>query len=116
MYVNAFYNKVANFIYLQPDGTLVNAIPVFHYHQDDAKLYGGEIGFHFHPHSIEWLHYESSYEGVIGKQDNGDYIPLIPANVLTNTFRAEINQGFLSDSYAFITLQNILKQDKPGII
>ncbi|EID72252.1 TonB-dependent receptor [Imtechella halotolerans] len=115
MYVNAFYNKVANFIYLQPDGTLVNAIPVFHYHQDDAKLYGGEIGFHFHPHSIEWLHYESSYEGVIGKQDNGDYIPLIPANVLTNTFRAEINQGFLSDSYAFITLQNILKQDKPGL-
>lgn len=42
MYVNAFYNKVANFIYLQPDGTLVNAIPVFHYHQDDVNYMEGK--------------------------------------------------------------------------
>jgi iron complex outermembrane receptor protein len=46
---------------------------VFNYIQDNAKLYGGEIGFHFHPHPLDWLHYETSFETVTGKKQDGDY-------------------------------------------
>jgi iron complex outermembrane receptor protein len=42
---------------------------VFSYIQNNAKLYGGEIGLHFHPHP--WLHYETSFETVTGKKQNG---------------------------------------------
>ena len=64
---------------------------VYSYTQDNAKLYGGEFGFHLHPHPLDWLHLNSTFEMVIGKQNNGDYLPLIPANKLTNTVRAEFN-------------------------
>jgi iron complex outermembrane receptor protein len=43
----------------------------------NAKLYGGEIGLHFHPHPLDWLHYETSFETVTGKKQDGDYLPLI---------------------------------------
>jgi hypothetical protein len=35
---------------------------------------------HFHPHPLDWLHYETSFETVTGKKQDGDYLPLIPAN------------------------------------
>jgi iron complex outermembrane receptor protein len=44
---------------------------VFSYIQNNAKLYGGEIGLHFHPHPLDWLHYETSFETVTGKKQNG---------------------------------------------
>jgi iron complex outermembrane receptor protein len=36
-----------------------------------TMLYGGEIGLHFHPHPLDWLHYETSFETVTGKKQNG---------------------------------------------
>src|SRR5690606_20679647 len=53
-FANGFYNKVNNYIYLTPNGELVNNDPVFLYLQEDAALYGGEIGVHLHPHPIHW--------------------------------------------------------------
>ena len=48
---------------------------------------------------------------VIGKQNNGDYLPLIPANKLTNTIRAEFsNTKTLQNAFAAVTLENIFKQ------
>jgi iron complex outermembrane receptor protein len=48
-----------------------------------------EIGFHFHP--LDWLHYETSFETVTGKKQDGDYLPLIPANNWNNTIRTEFS-------------------------
>jgi iron complex outermembrane receptor protein len=59
-----------------------------------------EIGLHFHPHPLDWLHYETSFETVTGKKQDGDYLPLIPANNWNNTIRTEfsiknwLDQGF----------------------
>jgi iron complex outermembrane receptor protein len=46
--------------------------------------YMEEIGLHFHPHPLDWLHYETSFETVTGKKQDGDYLPLIPANNYTS--------------------------------
>lgn len=115
-YTNAFYNQINDYIYLNPTGELIEEDPVFEYLQNDAELYGGEAGFHFHPHPLDWLHVESSYELVIGKQGNGNYLPLIPAQSILNTLRVELpQQEWMGKSYASVSLKTVFDQDRTGI-
>ncbi len=80
------------------------------------KLYGGEFGCHLHPHPIDWLHLESSFEMVIGKQQNGDYLPLIPANTFKNTLRTEFSiKNWLQNGYSNITVTSALAQKNIGL-
>ncbi|WP_339921394.1 TonB-dependent receptor [uncultured Flavobacterium sp.] len=88
-FVNGFYNHINNYIYTSPTGAVLDSNDVFNYIQDNAMLYGGEIGLHFHPHPLDWLHYETSFETVTGKKQNGGFLPLIPANNWNNTIRTE---------------------------
>ena len=119
VFANVFYNKINDYIFLSPNGDIINNNPVFVYLQNDAKLYGGEFGFHFHPHPLDWLHFESSFETVSGKQENEDYLPLIPANKIKNTIRVEFDYDInkknhfrfqLKRSYAFIKLNSSFAQ------
>ncbi|WP_299003098.1 TonB-dependent receptor [uncultured Tenacibaculum sp.] len=112
LFANGFYNTLNDYIYLSPTGEVEDGAPVYTYLQENAKLYGGEFGFHLHPHPLDWLHLESSFEMVIGKQDNGNYLPLIPANTLKNTLRTEFsNEKWLPNGYASISLHSYFKQD-----
>lgn len=111
VFANGFYNKVNNYIYLSPNGEFINDDPVYLYLQDDAALYGGEFGLHIHPHPLDWLHFESSFETVTGKQDNGGYLPLIPANTLKNTVRVEFENNTFKKAFAFIKLNSVFDQN-----
>src|SRR5690606_30166135 len=115
-YMNGFYNKIKDYIYLQPTGGNVDNTPVYNYNQQDADLYGGEIGFHFHPRPINWLHWETSFQTVMGKLTDGDYLPLIPANNISNTLRVEFegNDNKLKSYYAFVTLRSTFAQHHVG--
>lgn len=115
-FINAFNNSISDYIYISPTGEIIDSNPVFEYTQGNANLYGGEIGLHIHPHPLDWLHLESSFETVTGKLKGGNYLPLIPANSLTNTFRIEFEKGRLfSEKYAFIRLKNVFDQNNPGM-
>ncbi|HLV69450.1 MAG TPA: TonB-dependent receptor, partial [Xanthomarina sp.] len=114
-YVNGFYNLVNDYIYLQPDGTFIDSTPVYNYLQEDASLYGGEIGFHFHPHPLDWLHVESSFETVTGKQKNKTYLPLIPANSLNNTLRVVLDSKWMDKLYSFVKLQSTFAQNNVSV-
>ncbi|SDQ77953.1 TonB-dependent receptor [Flagellimonas zhangzhouensis] len=112
-YVNTFYNIVNDYIYLEPKGEFRDLDPVYDFQQQNAILYGGEFGFHLHPHPIDWLHLESSYDIVFGELDDNTNLPLIPANRWTNTFRVEWkkrNQDY--KCYAFVTVQTNFDQNK----
>ena len=111
LFVNGFYNKVNNYIFLSPNGDIINEDPVFLYLQDDAKLLGGEVGLHFHPHPLDWLHIENTFETVTGKLQDDSYLPLIPANKITNTVRVEFDNNWFKKGYAFVKLLTYLKQD-----
>ncbi|MDG5491926.1 TonB-dependent receptor [Psychroserpens sp. SPM9] len=102
VFANLFYNQINDYIFLSPNGEFIDDDPVFVYLQDNARLYGGEFGFHFHPHPLDWLHVESSFETVIGQLDDDTHLPLIPANSLHNTLRVEFNKDWIQNSYSFI--------------
>ncbi|WP_027127004.1 TonB-dependent receptor [Gelidibacter mesophilus] len=110
IFANAFYNKVNNYIFISPNGELIENTPVYTYLQEDANLFGGEIGLHIHPHPLDWLHLESSFETVTGKQKNAGHLPLIPANSLSNTLRVEFNTKSIDKIYAFMRLNTYFKQ------
>ena len=112
VFANSFYNKINNYIFLNPSGEIKDENPVFEYIQNDARLYGGEAGLHLHPHPLDWLHLESSVEMVRGEQENGENLPLIPATSFTNTLRIEFDQIWsLNNNYGFVTLKSTLAQN-----
>jgi iron complex outermembrane receptor protein len=111
IFANGFYNSINNYIFLSPTGDFINEDPVYSYLQDDANLYGGEFGLHIHPHPLDWLHFESSFEMVTGKQQNNDYLPLIPANSLTNIIRIEFDKPWIAKGYSFIKLKTAFNQN-----
>ncbi|WP_114491611.1 TonB-dependent receptor [Candidatus Ulvibacter alkanivorans] len=109
---SGFYNLVNNYIFIEPTGMMIEDSFVFNYKQNDAYLYGGEFGLHLHPHPLDWLHLESSFESVVGRLKNVDSdLPLIPANTVSNTFRVEFEDGSLrKQTYVFLGMRNTLKQ------
>ena len=112
-FINSFYNNIYNYIYIAPTNEEINDFDVYTYIQNDAHLYGGEMGLHLHPHPLDWLHFESTYEMVIGKQKEGGYLPRIPANKFDNTFRAEFDvNNWLEFGYLFVNLESTFKQNK----
>jgi len=115
VFINGFHNTVNDFIYIEPNGDLVDMNPVYLYRQQDATLYGGEIGFHLHPHPLDWLHIESTFESVTGILKNDEDLPLIPANKFTNTLRIEDNTpttSWIQKRYGYLTLLSVLDQNR----
>ncbi|WP_395050905.1 TonB-dependent receptor domain-containing protein [Flavobacterium sp.] len=111
-FANGFYNHINNYIYTSPTGEVIDNYAVFKYIQNDAYLYGGEIGLHFHPHPLDWLHYETSFETVTGKKQDGDFLPLIPANNWNNTIRSEFNiKNLLEDGFASLNVSSTFNQN-----
>ena len=112
LFVNGFYNNINNYIFISPNGSAIEGNDVYDYVQANAKLYGGETGIHFHPHPLDWLHFTSSFETVIGKKQNGDYLPLIPANKWNNTLKVELeNKNWLKEGFATINLESTFAQN-----
>ncbi len=111
-FVNSFYNNIYDYIYIAPTGREIDDFDIYTYVQNDAFLYGGEIGIHLHPHPLDWLHYESTYEMVIGKQKDNGYLPRIPANKFDNTFRAEFDiDQWLDFGYVYLNFESTFKQN-----
>jgi iron complex outermembrane recepter protein len=101
--IASFYNSIQHYIFISPTGdTTVDGMSIYRYMQNDAVLFGGEAGLHIHPEPLEWLHFETTFASVIGKQKGGDYLPFIPAHKLRFELRAEkeklafIHKAFLS--------------------
>ena len=88
--IAGFYNSIQHYIFISPTGdTTTDGMSIYRYMQNDVALYGGEAGLHIHPEPLEWLHFETTFASVIGKQKNGDYLPFIPAYKLNFELRAE---------------------------
>ncbi|EKT4520296.1 TonB-dependent receptor [Flavobacterium psychrophilum] len=111
-FANGFYNNISNYIFIAPNGSIMADNDVYDYVQANAKLYGGEFGVHFHPHPLDWLHITSSFETVTGLKENGEYLPLIPANKWNNNIRTEFNlNNWIKKGFATLNIESIFKQN-----
>jgi iron complex outermembrane receptor protein len=112
-FANGFYNHISDYIYTAPTDETIDDIRVFRYVQNDAVLFGAEAGIHFHPHPLDWLHFESSFESVTGKQRGSEDLPLIPANNWNNTIRTEFKfKKWLDEGYARLNISTTFDQNK----
>ena len=111
-----FYNQITDYIFLAPTSdTTATGIDIYQYSQSNARLYGGEAGLHFHPITLPWLHMKGTYSSVIGKQNNGDFLPFIPAKKLRYEIRAERKKlGFLTKPNLKISAITALTQKNPS--
>jgi len=115
LFVNGFYNHINNYIFIAPNGVITNGFDTYDYTQANANLYGGEAGIHFHPHPLDWLHITSSFESVTGKKQNGDNLPLIPANKWNNALKTEFKSTkFIKDGFAVFNVEYTLDQNNPN--
>ena len=111
--VSAFYNHINDYIYAAPTGAEIDAFKVYNYIQNNANLYGGEIALHFHPHPLDWLHLETSFQTVTGKLQSGGYLPQIPANNWNNTIKTDFVIGkWLEEGFATLNVFTTFSQDK----
>jgi len=111
--VAVFYNKINDYIFISPTGEQsTGGFPIYKYMQSDARLFGGEAVFHIHPRHIEWLHFETLFSTVTGKQDNEDFLPLIPAHKLKVELRLEKKKLiFFENTYFKINVLNAFNQN-----
>lgn len=115
LFVNGFYNHINNYIFISPNGNVIDGNDVYDYVQDNAALFGGEAGIHFHPHPFDWLHITSSFESVTGKKSNGDNLPLIPANKWNNSLKTEFKSAkYFKDGFAVLNVEYTLNQNNPS--
>jgi iron complex outermembrane receptor protein len=111
-----FYNQINDYIFISPTtDTTSTGVSIYRFSQTNATLYGGEAGIHFHPKSLPWLHIEGTYSSVIGKQENGNYLPFIPAQKFRYEIRAEREKfGFLKKPSIKLSALTALKQGNPS--
>lgn len=110
--IAGFYNIVNDYIFIAPTGdTTAAGNYIYKYRQANSVLYGGEAGLHFHPNRARWLHMEGTFATVVGKQENGDYLPFIPANKVRLELRAE-KEKFLFMKSAFISVNLLAAMDQ----
>ena len=114
--IAGFYNIINHYIFLSPTkDTTVQGDKIYKYIQSDAILLGGEAGVHFHPTQMKWLHFETTFSTVTGKQHNGDYLPFIPANKWHVEIMAEKEKvGFLHDAFVKFNSLSAFKQNCPS--
>lgn len=111
--IAGFYNIINHYIFISPTGNVMaNGTGIYKYKQANSVLYGGEAGLHIHPSAIKWLHVETTYSSVIGKQSNGDYLPFVPAHKLKFELRAETDKVLLfKNAFAAANTTTAFNQD-----
>ncbi|MEN9994334.1 MAG: hypothetical protein RL762_991 [Bacteroidota bacterium] len=109
---NPYHAWVQDYIYLQPNGTSVDGIPVFTYTQlYHGRLYGLDLSAHYHPHWLHRLHWEGNFSYLNFQSPQDSAITLLPPTRLQNElqyhwdFSGKIQKIELSVSQIWIAAQ-----------
>ena len=111
--VSLYENRINNYIYLGQTNDTIMGYPVFRYFQNDARLRGMEAEIIIKP--FKWLSLRSTYSSVLGKRNDGENIPLIPADKLTASLHFELNSWkFFSSPYFEVSTYTALAKTRLG--
>ncbi len=106
-----FYNKVMNYIFLEPSNDFINQNRIYRFEQADASLKGGEISLDWNATNL--LDISTSFSTVRGKKDDGSYLPFMPADKIISQIKINL-AGYISleNPYISIGIRNYFKQDR----
>ncbi|MDX1350215.1 MAG: TonB-dependent receptor [Putridiphycobacter sp.] len=115
--VNPFYNRIQNYIYIQPSNQFLNDYRVFTYEQTDfAQLSGVDFGAHYHPHHYHWLHFETSFATILANDQQGNDLPLIPQTNIRSQVRIDFNmKSKISVDNLTIQYNHFFEQNRVGL-
>ena len=113
--VSGFYNNINDYIFLSPTGdTTNNGYKIYRYSQINAKLYGGEAGINISP--VKRINIRTTYSYVIGKEDNGEYLPFIPANKIKFELKTKKEKlGFIYNAFGILGTTTAFEQDNAAM-
>ncbi len=111
--ISAYYNNIHNYIYLNPTTETIRGDTVYRFVQSDASLKGVEADVYVQ--LMKWLTYRITFSTVTGKRSDGAYLPLMPADRITNSLRADLKKyKSLENSYAEVSVTSSLKKSRLG--
>ncbi|MBA3665256.1 MAG: TonB-dependent receptor [Bacteroidetes bacterium] len=118
-YVNvsasAYYNQFLGYIYLAPSSDQYIGFQIFNYKQQDASIQGVEGTLDLHTPDKTRINWISSYSYILGKLNNGNNLPFIPAPRINSDFKfthgmkGKIKEVFFKPGIAYV-----FQQDRPG--
>lgn len=111
--INPYHAWLKDYIYLQPNGSSIDGIPVFEYAQlQDGRLYGVDLSAHYHPHWLHNLHWEGNFSYIQFASSQDSAISLLPPSRLQNElkyhwdFSSKVKKLELSLSHLWMAAQN----------
>ena len=108
--VSPFYNRIDDYIFISPTGeTSTGGYPVYMYSQKDAKIYGGEVSLNVLPY--DWLDIHANYGYLIGKEDDGTYLPFIPQNKVRFNMKFKTSKIYIFE-HPFFELGGTYAEDQ----
>ncbi len=113
--VSGFYNSINDYIFIAPtDDTIASGDKIYRYSQTNSEIYGGELSIDVLP--FDWLNFKTSYAYLIGKQDNGSYLPFIPQNKLRFELKFQKQKlSFLKNTFFKVGGLFAAKQNNPAM-
>jgi len=113
--LSGFYNRINDYIYIAPTAdTTSGGSKIYRYSQTDSKIYGGELVVDLLP--VSWLSINTSYAYLVGKQDDGNYLPFIPQNKARFEVKLKKEKlAFLENPFVKIGGLYASKQDNPAM-
>ncbi|MCB0723866.1 MAG: TonB-dependent receptor [Ignavibacteriae bacterium] len=111
--IAGYNNRINNYIYLGQTTDTIQGYPVFQYYQSDATLRGLEADLDVKP--FDWLGIRATYSTVHAKREDGEYLPLIPADKITLGAHVELeNWKFFYNPYFELSTYSALKKTRLG--
>jgi len=115
--ISSFYNHFDGYIYLEPTQEDWFGFPVYRFRQHNANLYGGEASLSVIPKVWRGLKLSASYSGLIGKLDNGLYLPFMPAQQIKPEIRytkhyTQNRNWYVFVNTAFVFAQNLVNPEE----
>jgi len=109
--LNGFNNHVNNFIFLMPTGEMIEEYDEYEFMQANADLRGGEFSVDLKP--SDWVDITASYSIVIGKQEDGSYLPFMPADKIIAGAKFFLPEGGFFKSNTFnVRVRTYLEQTR----
>lgn len=109
--LSGYYNQFKGYIYLQTTEEEWFGFPVSRFEQQNAAIYGSELSLAWMPQSLQGLKLLASFNELIGKLDDGRYLPYMPAWKLKPEIRYEDSFRKLT-GFSYINCDWVFSQNR----